>query len=79
MQAQPMQQMPVQQMPMPYGAEATQQFGGMLTQDWADWLGRASQTVNGPMEEVGAPGYPEERRGGIGGRFGAALRELRGR
>ena len=92
MQAQPMpvqqmqqipvqqvQQLPVQQMQMPYGAEPTQQFGGMLTQDWADWLGRASQTVNGPMEEVGAPGYPEERRGGIGGRFGAALRELRGR
>jgi hypothetical protein len=75
----PMQAQPVQQAPMPYAAEATQQFGGMLTQDWADWLGRASQTVNGPMEEVGAPGYPEERRGGFGGRFGAALRELRGR
>lgn len=76
---QPVQQLPMQQAQMPYGAEPTQQFGGMLTQDWADWLGRASQTVNGPMEEVGAPGYPEERRGGIGGRFGAALRELRGR
>lgn len=76
---QQVQQLPVQQMQMPYGAEPTQQFGGMLTQDWADWLGRASQTVNDPMEEVGAPGYPEERRGGIGGRFGAALRELRGR
>lgn len=83
MQAQPVQQLPMQQapmqMPMGYGIDATQQFGGMLTQDWADWLGRASQTVNGQMEEVGAPGYPEERRGGIGGRFGAALRELRGR
>jgi len=79
MQTQQMQQLSMQQAQMPYGAEATQQFGGMLTQDWADWLGRASQTVNGPMEEVGGPGYPEERRGGIGGRFGAALRELRGR
>jgi len=79
MPVQQVQQLPVQQVQMPYGAEPTQQFGGMLTQDWADWLGRASQTVNGPMEEVGAPGYPEERRGGIGGRFGAALRELRGR
>lgn len=78
-QLQQLQQLPVQQAQMPYAAEATQQFGGMLTQDWADWLGQASQTANGSMEEVGAPGYPEERRGGIGGRFGAALRELRGR
>lgn len=78
MPVQQMQQLAMQQAQMPYGAEPTQQFGGMLTQDWADWLGRASQTVNDPMEEVGAPGYPEERRGGMG-RFGAALRELRGR
>lgn len=78
MPLQQMQQLAMQQAQMSYGAEPTQQFGGMLTQDWADWLGRASQTVIDPMEEVGAPGYPEERRGGMG-RFGAALRELRGR
>jgi hypothetical protein len=71
-----MQQM--QQMPVSYGVEATQQFGG-LTQDWAAWLGRASQTAN-PEMEGGAPGYDDDRRGGgVGGRFGAALRELRGR
>jgi hypothetical protein len=70
-----MQQMPVA---AAYGVDATTQFNG-LTDDWADWLGRASQTVNPEMQEVGPPGYEEERRGGIGGRFGAALRELRGR
>jgi hypothetical protein len=77
---QPMQQMSqMQQMPVAasYGADATMQYSG-LTDDWAEWLGRASQTVNPQMQEVGAPDYDEERRG-IGGRFGAALRELRGR
>jgi hypothetical protein len=74
-QMQQMQQMPVA---AAYGVDATTQFNG-LTDDWADWLGRASQTVNPEMQEVGPPGYEEERRGGIGGRFGAALRELRGR
>jgi hypothetical protein len=73
-QMQQMQQMPVAS---PYGVEATAQFTG-LTDDWAEWLGRASQTVNPQMQEVGAAGYEEEQRG-IGGRFGAALRELRGR
>jgi hypothetical protein len=75
---QPMQQQ-MQQMPVAasYGVEATTQFGG-LTDDWAEWLGRASQTINPEMQEVGAADYDEERRG-IGGRFGAALRELRGR
>jgi hypothetical protein len=79
-QMQPMPQMQqMQQMPVPasYGAEATQQYSG-LTDDWAEWLGRASQTVTPQMQEVGAAGYEEEQRG-IGGRFGAALRELRGR
>jgi hypothetical protein len=72
-----MQQLqPMQQMPGAYGVEATQQFGG-LNQDWAEWLGRASQTANPEMEA--APGYEDDRRGGAGGRFGAALRELRGR
>ena len=58
-------------------AEETQTYGGMLSQDWASWLGESSQNAR-PQEED--PEDPYERRGGrLTGRFGAAMRELRGR
>jgi len=57
-------------------AEDTQAYGGMLTQDWAGWLGRTSQNVR-PQEVEEDP--IERRGGGLAGRLGAAMRELRGR
>jgi hypothetical protein len=58
-------------------AEQTQMYGGMLSQDWASWLGESSQNVR-PQEEDPEDQY-ERRAGGISGRLGAAMRELRGR
>jgi hypothetical protein len=58
-------------------AEETQTYGGMLTQDWAGWLGQTSQSVR--PQEVDQED-PDERRGGrLTSRLGAAMRELRGR
>ena len=67
---------------------ATVNYGGMLTQDWASWLGQTSQSVRpdplpqdayeDDQEARYEPSY--ERRGGrLSSRLGAAMRELRGR
>lgn len=82
---------PMPALPMP--PEPAQQaavvpFGGMLTQDWAGWLGQTSQSVRpqetaqdeyqDDQEDRYEPSY--ERRGGsLTSRLGAAMRELRGR
>jgi hypothetical protein len=60
-------------------AEETQAYGGMLNQDWSGWLGQTSQERSPEPQEV-EPDDPYDRRGGrLTGRFGAAMRELRGR
>ena len=68
--------------------QAAVSYGGMVTEDWAGWLGQTSQNVRPqPMaqdvldddqEARYEPSY--ERRGGrLSSRLGAAMRELRGR
>jgi hypothetical protein len=62
-------------------------FEGMLTRDWASWLGQTSQSARpepvlqdsyeDDQEVSFEPSY--ERRGGLTSRLGAAMRELRGR
>jgi len=61
-------------------AEETQAYGGMLNQDWAGWLGQTSQSIRPEPQEVELEDPYEQRRGGrLSGRFGAAMRELRGK
>ncbi len=62
-------------------------YEGMLTRDWASWLGQTSQSARpepvlqdqyeDDQEVSFEPSY--ERRGGLTSRLGAAMRELRGR
>jgi hypothetical protein len=60
-------------------AEETQAYNGMLGQDWSGWLGQTSQARTPEPQEVELDD-PYERRGGmLGGRLGAAMRELRGK
>ena len=60
-------------------AEETQTYGGMLNQDWSGWLGQTSQERSPEPQEVDLDDEYDRRGGRIGGRFGAAMRELRGR
>ena len=81
------------ELPLPMAApdlpdQAAVSYSGMLTEDWAGWLGQTSQSVRpqpepqdmyqDDQEDRYEPSY--ERRGGrLSSRFGAAMRELRGR
>ena len=60
-------------------AEATQTYGGMLSDDWAGWLGQTAQGARPQNEEaMDEPPY-DAGGGGWSSRLGAAMRELRGR
>jgi hypothetical protein len=60
-------------------AEETQTYGGMLNQDWSGWLGQSAAERGPEPQEVDLDDEYDRRGGRIGGRFGAAMRELRGR
>lgn len=80
--------LPALPLPPDPAGQAAAGFGGMLTEDWAGWLGQTSQSARPQpaaldeyedyQEDRYEPSY--ERRGGrLSSRLGAAMRELRGR
>lgn len=81
---------PLPALPLPPDppGQAAAGYGGMLTEDWAGWLGQTAQSARPQLlpqdaleddqEDRYEPSY--ERRGGrLSSRLGAAMRELRGR
>lgn len=67
------------ELPPPPPAEETQTYGGMLNQDWSGWLGQSAMERSPEPQEVELDDEYDRRGGLLGGRFGAAMRELRGR